>query len=574
MNLTKSNQTNSILEYYEWIKANPGKVNKKIKAVYQKLANDVINGKTVDFIDKETGEVETIEYVFDSQKAKRPCEFLEKFCRHSKGKWANHPIKLELWQKAMLESIYGFVDKKTGMRKYRKVVLLVAKKNGKSFISSGLGLFGLTSDREGGAEIYSVSTTRDQAKVIWQEAKNMVGKSPALNKRCRRTVSAIFYDQKNGIFSPLASKTDSLDGKNPFYVLEDEFWAWTDMEMMTIMEDGVSAREQPLIIATSTMGTVREKVFDSEYSYLEKVIKGYLGEPGGIIDETYLPIPYELDSPDEWQNEEAWFKANPNLGVSKKISYLRNQVLKAINDPSKLKNLLCKDFNIRQTDTYAWLSFEEFNNNKKLSEFKDCYCIGGCDLSSTTDLTCATILGFQDGEVKVKQMYFIPSNNLENKINDDKIPYDKWLEAGWLRLSEGSKVDYHDVTEWFLEQVKKFNLRPLWIGYDSWNAQYWCDDMKNNGFDMVEVRQGAKTMSAPMKQMKADLIDKKINYDDNPILKWCLSNLSIKQDENENIRPVKEKSRQRIDGAVSLIDAYCIFVEKQQEYLNYVGGND
>lgn len=563
----------SILEYNDWIKNNSNKVSKKIKILYEKLSNDLINGKTVEFVDKETGEIETINYVFDPIKAKRPIEFLEKFCRHSKGKWANKPIRLELWQKAMLEAIYGFVDKETGLRKYRKVVLIVAKKNGKSFLASGIGLFGLTSDGEGGAEIYSVSTTRDQAKVIWQEAKNMVGKSPALKKRCRRTISGIFYDKENGVFSPLASKTDSLDGKNPYYVLEDEFWAWLEMEMVTIMEDGVSAREQPLILATSTMGTIRERVFDNEYSYCEKIIKGYLGEFSGIEDETYLPIIYELDDENEWQNEEAWYKANPNLGVSKKISYLRNQVLKALNDPSKLTNLLCKDFNIRQNDVRAWLRFEELNNEKKIEEFKDCYCIGGCDLSSTTDLTCATLLGYKNGEILVKQMYWLPSKNLEFKINDDKIPYDKWLKAGWLRLSEDSKVDYKDVTLWFIEQVQDFDLRPLWVGYDSWSAKYWCDDMKEHGFDMVEVRQGAKTMSTPMKQMKADLIDKKINYDNNPILKWCLSNVSIKQDENENIRPVKEKSRQRIDGAVSLIDAYCVFIEKQQEYLDYIGGN-
>lgn len=568
------NSINSIIEYKKWITENPNKVNQKIRVVYDKLEKDLINGKTVEFLDKETGEIETINYVFDSKKAQRPIEFLEKFCRHSKGKWANKPIKLELWQKAMLESVFGFVDKETGMRKYRKVVLIVAKKNGKSFLASGIGLFGLTSDGEGGAEIYSVSTTRDQAKVIWQEAKNMVGKSPALKRRCRRTISGIYYDKENAVFSPLASKTDSLDGKNPYYVLEDEFWAWLDMEMMTIMEDGVSAREQPLIVATSTMGTVRERVFDAEYSYCEKVIKGYLGEPGGIEDETYLPIIYELDDENEWKNEESWYKANPNLGVSKKVSYLRNQVLKATNDPTKLTNLLCKDFNIRQNDIHAWLRFEELNNEKKIEDFKDCYCIGGCDLSSTTDLTCATLLGYQDGELKIKQMYWIPSNNLEFKIRDDKIPYDIWLKNGWLRLSQGSKVDYHDVTAWFIEQVQEFDLRPLWVGYDSWNAQYWCDDMKEHGFDMVEVRQGAKTMSSPMKQLKADLIDKRVNYDNNPILKWCLSNVSIKQDENENIRPVKEKSRQRIDGAVSLIDAYCIYAEKQQEYLDYIGGNE
>lgn len=564
------NLTDSISRYNEWIKSHPNKVNKKIKVVYDKLLNDIKNGKKIDILDKETGQIETINYVFDAEKAKRPVEFLEKFCHHSKGKWSGQKVKLELWQKALIEAAYGFVDKETGLRKYRKVVLFVAKKNGKSFISSGLGLYGLTSDNEGGAEVYSVATTRDQAKIVWQEAKNMVGKSPALKKRCRRTISGIFYDKENSLFSPLASKTDSLDGKNPFYILEDETWAWTDPEMITIMEDGVSSREQPLIFETSTMGTVREKVFDNEYSYCERVIRGYLGEPGGVEDETILPIIYELDDEKEWINEESWYKANPNLGVSKKVAYLRNQVQKAINDPIKLTNLLCKDFNLRQTGTQSWLRFEEFNNEKECKDFNDCYCIGGVDLSSTTDLTCATLLGWQADEIKIKQMYWIPTNLLDRKITEDKIPYDKWLEKGWLRLSGDSKIDYHDVTQWFLEQAHEYDLRPLWVGYDSWNAQFWCDEMKNNGFNMVEVRQGAKTMSSPMKQMRADLIDKKINYNNNPILKWCLSNVSIQQDANENIRPVKEKSRQRIDGAVSLIDAYCIFIEHQQEYMNYV----
>lgn len=560
----------SIVRYYEWIQQNPNKVNKKIKVVYDKIINDLKNGKKVEYVNKETGEVENVEYIFDENKAKRPIYFLEKFCHHSKGKWAGKSVILEDWQKAAIETAYGFVDKETGLRKYKKVVLFVAKKNGKSFLVSGIGLYGLTSDNEGGAEIYSVATTRDQAKVVWQEAKNMIGKSPALKRRCRKTISGIFYDKENSWFMPLASKTDSLDGKNPYYVLEDEVWAWTDLEMVTIMEDGVSSREQPLIFTTSTMGTVREKVFDNEYSYCERVLKGYLGEPGGIVDETILPIIYELDEESEWQNEESWYKANPNLGVSKKIEYLRNKVQKAINDPMQLTNLLCKDFNVRQTDTHAWLRYEELNNESKIVTFNECYCIGGCDLSSTTDLTSATLLGVQNGEIKVKQMYWIPTNSLEKKVKEDKIPYDKWQQKGYLRLSGSSKIDYHDVTEWFLEQVREFDLRPLWIGYDSWNAQFWCDEMQGYGFNMVEVRQGAKTMSAPMKQMRADLIDKKINYDNNPILKWCLSNVSIKQDENENIRPVKEKSRQRIDGAVSLIDAYCIFVERQQEYLNYI----
>jgi phage terminase large subunit-like protein len=330
------------------------------------------------------------------------------------------------------------------------------------------------------------------------------------------------------------------------------------------MFDSMSARTQPLLLETSTMGTIRENVFDIEYSYASQVIDGV------IQDETLLPIIYELDDEKEWTNEECWFKANPALGAIKSTKDLREKVERAKANPIELVNLLCKDFNLRQNTINAWLSFDDLNNEKIYSDWKDTYCIAGVDLSSTTDLTCATLLGVKNKEIRVKQMYWIPTNLLEKKVQDDRIPYDKWLKAGWLRLSGDSKIDYHDVTQWFLDEVRDNDLRPLYVGYDSWNAQFWCDEMKGYGFNMVEVRQGAKTMSSPMKQMKADLIDKKINYNNNPILKWCLSNTIVKMDSNENIQPDKEKSRQRIDGAVSLIDAYCIFVDKQQEYLNYI----
>lgn len=556
-----------IEEYNEWIKQNPNKVCRKIKLIYQKLVDDIKTPKTVSFFNKLTGENETHTYIFNEKKSLRPIHFIERYCRQSKGKWGGEPLKLELFQKAFIQALFGFVDKDTRLRKYKKGIFFVARKNGKSTMDSGIANYMLTKDNENGAEVYSVATKRDQAKVVWEESKKMIKKSPSLAKRIRCLVGGIYYDANDSYFRALASDSNSLDGLNAHCVIADEVHAWRDKNLLDVMYDSMSAREQPLLLETSTMGTIRENVFDNEYEYSSSVIEGK------INDETLLAVIYELDNPKEIDNEEAWFKPNPALGTIKSIKDLRDKVNRAKNNPAELVNLLCKDFNVRQNDTQSWLTFEELNNDKKYTEFKDCYCIGGCDLSSTTDLTCATLLGYQNGEIKVKQMYFIPSNNLEFKIKDDKIPYDKWLQAGWLRLSEGAKVDYHDVTKWFIEQVNEFDLRPLWVGYDSWNAQYWCDDMKENGFDMVEVRQGAKTMSAPMKQMKADLIDKKINYNNNPILKWCLSNVSIKQDENENIRPVKEKSRQRIDGAVSLIDAYCIFVEKQQEYMDYIGGN-
>jgi len=537
---------------------------KKIKRQYERLVNDLRTPKKVVFLNKLTNEEEEHTYIFDENKSLRCIHFIEKYCKQSKGKWAGKPLKLELFQKAFLQSLFGFVDSETGLRKYKKAIFFVARKNGKSVLDSAIANYMLTKDNEGGAEIYSVATKREQSKIVWEESKHMIKKSPILAKRIRCLIGGIYYDDTDSFFRALASDSNSLDGLNAHLVIADEVHAWKDKNLLDVMYDSMSARTQPILLETSTMGTIRQNVFDIEYDYAAQVIEGT------IQDETLLPIIYELDDEKEWTNEECWYKSNPALGVIKSVKDLREKVERAKANPIELVNLLCKDFNIRQNSLNAWLTFEDLNNEKIYTEWKDTYCIAGVDLSSTTDLTCATLLGVKNKEIRVKQMYWLPSNSLEKKVQDDKIPYDKWLKSGWLRLSGDSKIDYHDVTNWFLEEVRNNDLRPLFVGYDSWNAQFWCDEMKSYGFNMVEVRQGAKTMSSPMKQMKADLIDKKINYNNNPILKWCLSNTIVKIDVNENIQPDKEKSRQRIDGAVSLIDAYCIFVDKQQEYLSYI----
>lgn len=553
-----------IEEYYKWIEKNPNKVCKKVKTIYQRLVMDLKKPKTVSFFNKATGENETHTYIFDERKSLRCIHFIEKYCRQSKGIWNGKPLKLELFQKAFLQALFGFVDKDTGLRKYKKAVLFVARKNGKSVLDSGIALYMLTKDGEGGAEIYSVATKKEQAKIVWEESKKMVKKSPALAKRIRCLIGGIYYDDNDSSFRALSSDSNSLDGLNAHLVIADEVHAWKDKNLLDVTYDSMVARTQPIYLETSTMGTVRENVFDIEYDYDSQVIDGT------IEDETLLPVIYELDNENEWTDEECWFKANPSLGRIKSIKNLREKVQRAKNNPIELVNLLCKDFNVRQNSLNSWLTFDDLNNEKVYKEWKDSYCIGGCDLSSTTDLTSATILGVVKGEIRVKQMYWIPTNLLEKKVIEDKIPYDKWLAAGLVRLSGTSKIDYHDVTLWFLEQVQEFDLRPLWVGYDSWNAQFWCDEMIENGFDMVEIRQGYKTESAPLKQMKADLMDKKINYNNNPILKWNLSNVVVKVDDNENIMLSKEKARQRIDGAASLMDAYVLYVNKQQEFLNYI----
>ena len=550
-----------IEQYWNWIKKNPNKVGEKVKKEYEKLVQDLKTPKEVSFFIE--GKKVTHTYKFDENLAHKPIIFTEKYLKQSKGKWNGKPLKLELFQKAMIEAAYGFVDE-NGFRKYKKVIFFVARKNGKSVLASALGNFMLTKDGEGGAEVYSVATRKEQAKIVWEEAKRMINKSPALHQRIRCLIGGIYYDATDSFFRALASDSNSLDGLNSHCVIADEVHAWKDKNLLDVMYDSMSARDQPLLLETSTMGTIRQNVFDIEYDYASQVIDGV------VQDETLLPIIYELDDEKEWTNEENWYKANPALGVIKSLKDLRDKVERAKANPIELVNLLCKDFNIRQNSVNAWLTFEDLNNEEIYTDWKDSYCVGGCDLSSTTDLTCATLLGVVKGKIRVKQMYWIPTNYLEKKVAEDKIPYDKWLKTGWLRLSGDSKIDYHDITKWFLEEVQENDLRPLWIGYDSWNAEFWKQEMVDSGFDMVEVRQGYKTESAPLKQMKADLMDKKINYNNNPILKWNLSNVAIKQDDNENIMITKEKSRQRIDGVASLMDAYVIFVNKRSEYLDYI----
>ena len=560
-----------IEEYYNKIKNKEVEVSHKVAVVYKKLVYEISHPTEVTYYDEIAEEYETRTYIFDEKKAKRPIEFIERFCKHSKGKWAGHPVILELWQKALVEAMYGFVDKDTGLRKYKKVILFIGRKNGKSTLASALGLYHMVGAGEGGAECYSVAVKKDQAKIVWEEARRMVKKSPALRKRIKGLVNGLFYDAKDSYFKALASASDSLDGLNAYFVSADETHAWKDKNLMDVMYDSMSAREEPMLFETSTMGTIREGVFDNEYEYLSKLIDGYENKEGGIVDDTVLPIIYELDKKEYWTDEKKWFQANPGLITIKRIDDIRTKVNRAKNNPSELTNLLCKDFNVRMNSEEKWLTFDIVNNTETfdMEEIRDCYAVGGVDLSATTDLTCATVIVEKGKKKYVLQQYFIPEANLENKIKEDKIPYDVWERRKLITLCEGARVNYSDVTEWFRSLYEKYDLHILWVGYDPWNTQYWLEEMITNGFEMVEVRQGARTLSNPMKQLEADLIQKNINYNNNPILKWCLGNTAIKRDDNDNIRPVKGKQqRQRIDGAVSLIIAYCVLMEKYIDYSN------
>ena len=313
-----------IEEYYKFLVDNPDRACQKVLATYKKLVDDIKKPKEVSFFNEISEEDEVHTFVFNEKRGNRPIEFIERFCKHSKGKWAGQPVVLELWQKALIQAAFGFVDKDTGIRKYRKVLLFVARKNGKSTLDSGLSLYMLTKDNENGAEVYSVATKRDQAKIVWDEATKMIKKSPALCSRTRCLVNAIHYDATESTMKALASDSNSLDGLNTHFGVADEVHAWRDKNLLDVIYDSMSAREQPMLFETSTMGTVRESVFDNEYDYAAEIIKGYEGS-GPAKDETILPVIYELDKPDEWQDEKKWYKANPRTWNYKEYQRLKRQ---------------------------------------------------------------------------------------------------------------------------------------------------------------------------------------------------------------------------------------------------------
>ena len=553
---------NPILQYYAQIKSKKVTVSKAIEKWYRYLVWHIQNPD---------------EYFYSPKRANHIIEFAENFCKFSKGATGGQPVRLELWEKAHLAAVFGFVDI-NGNRQCRESLFIVGKKNGKSLLASIVGLYMQIGDGEPGPEVYAVATKRDQASIIWKESKRMVNKSPQLRKRIKPLVGELSSEQYNdGSFKPLASDKDTLDGLNVHCVLMDEIHQWKNGKALyDIMADGTTARQQPLVYITSTAGTVREDIYDLKYEEAKRVING-LFDKNGYKDKHFFPFLYELDNRKEWTQEENWYKANPGLGTIKNLDTLRAKVKKALNNPMLVKNLVCKEFNIRETSSESWMTFEDMDNTATFDIKELCpkYGIGGNDLSSTTDLTNATLLFMvpDDKHIYVEQMYWLPEDLLEQRVREDKIPYDLWLEQGWLRTCPGNKVHYKHVVEWYQEMQEKYDIYLFKDGYDSWSATYFVEDMKNTfGADTMEaVIQGKKTLSSPMKNLGADLAAKRIVYQNNPILKWCLANTAVDIDKNNNIQPCKGNSpTRRIDGLAGLLDAYVVLENHLEEYQSLI----
>ena len=544
-------------------KINSGEISActKIKKLYQREVN-WINNPPKDFY-------------FDEEEGARPIEFIERFCKNSKGKWGGQPIELELFQKAKIQLAYGWLEKGTGHRRFREVVDIRARKNGKSTETAAVALYSLIADGEKGAEIYTCANKLDQAKIVFNEAVNMRAQSPAIKGITKKRQSDIYFPTMFSFLKALAADSTTMDGLNAHFFSQDEFHEASDSKVYDVMIQSQQSREQPLAWLISTNGFKREAFFDDKYDYCSKVA---LWEPG-FEDYRLLPLIYELDSREEWTKPENWEKANPGLGSIKSYSTLADNVEKAKRDPKFLPTLLTKDFNVPENTNEAWLPYEACVNEKvmAMTYLDKSYAIGFTDLSSTTDLTCAGVIIRKpnDENYYVLAQFFLPQSRVDavEGSGSREAPYRLWAEQGWLTVCDGAAVDYNQVTKWFTDLVEQHDIRPLWVCYDRALAGYWAPQMEEYGFDMEKIAQGPTTWSYSMKQLGALLEEHKVIYQNNPIMRWCLLNTAVKstnRDGINTIQPVKSGATRRIDGMVALLNGMVGINNHYEEYMNYI----
>lgn len=537
-------------------------VSQRIKQLYEQM-EPIINN-------------EDPNYYFDEQSGTKFIEFTERFCKQSKGEWNEKPIKLMLFQKAKYQLIFGIKERETGLRRFREVFDLRGRKNGKSTENAVLGLY--LAIEEPGAEVYVAATIRAQALRVWEESRSMIAKSPALRKHFSSKVfpqPEIRFSSRDSSYKVLSRDVKTQDGLNASCAIIDEVHELA-RETYDILKQATSSREQPLLSMISTAGFRRKALFDDLYEYSCKVLDGT------VFDPRWLPLLYELDSPEEILDESTWVKANPGLGVIKKIEALRDNVNKLKGDPNFGNSVKIKDFNIIGIGATTWLSGETIINRKiykeeELRKFDNSVVLGGYDLSRTNDLTAFTTLLFDSSNKKIIAitMYWATQDFLSSpEARESKVPWEAWIARGLIRISGEHLIDYHDVANYVISCFQKYGWCYDKINYDSYSAGYLVDELAALGFSkgacQVATPQGYKTLSIPMQEMEALLKSKILCYQDNPVTAWMFSNIELEQDRNGNLMPKKagEKRSNKIDGPATILNALVSYCESKQNYLD------
>lgn len=542
---------NYIYEYRDAIKTGRVTVGWWIELVFDILVENIENGT----------------WFFDAKKANKAIKFIENFCHHSEGR--NDLLKLELWQKAIVSAIFGIVDC-NGFRQFREVFIVVARKNGKTLFAAAIMAYMAYLDGEYGAKIYCLAPKLEQADLVYDafyqivQADEELG-DPDFTKKRR---SDIYIRQFNTSIRRLAFNSKKSDGFNPHLAVCDEIEAWPGeqgLKQYEVMKSALGARKQPFILSISTAGYLNDGIYDELMKRSTAILKGSSEEL------RLLPFLYIIDDINKWDDIEELKKSNPNLGVSVAEEFYVEEIKIARNSLSKKAEFLTKYCNIKQNSSVAWLDFQDVDDisgaKYTLEDFKECYCVGGIDLSQTTDLTAASIVIERNGKLYVFTQYFMPKNRFEKACEEDNVPYRIYQKQGYLTISGEHYVDYKDVFNWFVMLIKRYKIRPLKVGYDRYSAQYLVQEMAQAGFHMDDVFQGTN-LSPLLKEFEGIIKDQKIEIGENNLLKSHLLNVAVQINSGDGrMRPVKIEPRMRIDGFVSVIDAMTV----RSKYYSEIG---
>lgn len=505
-----------------------------------------------------TARIESGEYIFDEKKAEKAIRFIEKFCRHNKGKLAPQTIKLSLWEKAFLSLLYGIVDG-SGRRQFTEVALFLGRKMGKTLIAAGITTYEAYIDGEFGSEIYFLAPKLDQADLAFSAFEFNKDKSPELARITRKRKYDYIIDQSNSIIKKIAFADKKSDGYNPMLVICDEMSSWPaerGLKQYEVMKSGTGAREQPIILSISSGGYVSDGPYDELFKRGTRFLMGESSE------RRLLPLFYMIDDVQKWDDINELYKSLPGLGESVSVSFIQDEINTAHESLSKKTEFLTKYCNIKQNSSQAWLSAQDINlcvgENLNLENFKKSYCVGGIDLSRTTDLTACCVLIEKEGELYVFAHFFMPENKLEEATERDQIPYRAYVQRGFLSLSGENFVVYEDVYKWFVEMVEKWQILPLQVGYDRYSSQYLVQDMKAYGFHMDDVYQGTN-LSPVLRDMEGTIKDGRLHIGNNDLLKIHFLNSALKLDaESNKVKLVKMSPTAHIDGMAALSDAWAV----------------
>jgi phage terminase large subunit-like protein len=540
---------NYLLAYYQAIEDGTIVVGRWIRLFYKYI---------IDGLQKQS-------FFFDQKKASKAIRYIETFCHHSEGR--SDTIKLELWQKAFVSVVFGILDS-AGNRQFREVILVVARKNGKTLFASAIISYCTFMDGEYGAKTYCVAPKLDQADLVYQAFWQSASNEPELACRIKPRKSDLYVEATNSSIKKIAFNAKKSDGFNPSLTICDEIASWPGdqgLKQYEVMKSALGARRQPIILSISTAGYINEGIYDE---LVKRSTRFLLGDSK---EARLAPFLYMIDDVAKWNDINELRKSNPNLGVSVSVDYLLEEIAVAEGSLSKKAEFITKYCNIKQNSSQAWLptqAVEKCSGDAlQLEDFRSTYCVGGIDLSRTTDLTACCVVIEKQKRLHVFAHFFMPSEKLEEATARDGLPYPIYVQRGLLTLSGGNFVDYHDCFAWFAELVEKYEILPLKVGYDRYTAQYLVQDMDAYGFQMDDVYQGFN-LTPVIRETEGLMKDGAFDIGDNDLLKAHLLSMGMKMDiESGRMRPIKISVNEHIDGGAALLDAMTV----RQKWADEIG---